>query len=74
MHFLNDTHFAGASGPVQFTGADRTGIININQRIGNSTQLIGQFYPDRNASERLSINDSFVLWPAGALPSDGSQR
>jgi hypothetical protein len=59
MSYLNNTHFSGASGPVAFAGADRTGIININQHVGNTSLLIGQFSPEvnRNASERLELDE-----------------
>jgi hypothetical protein len=76
MSYLNNTHFSGASGPVAFEGADRTGIININQHVGNSSQLIGQFSPEanRNASERLELDEADIKWPGsgGFPPSDGT--
>ena len=75
MYFLNNTHFMGVSGPVQFSGADRTGIIKHNQQIGSLYILIGQFSPDQtNVSDRLFLNESLVTWltPDGLRPSDGS--
>jgi len=76
MYFLNNTRFSGASGPVQFAGADRTGIISINQFIGNKSQFIGQFSADvqRNASERMMLLDSSIQWMTrdGLPPSDGT--
>ena len=71
MHHLNSTHFVGASGPVQFRGADRSGIINIGQYNGNRSTLIGQYLPDRNASDRLVLNTSKIKWLAGERPVDG---
>ena len=76
MHFLNNTQFSGASGPVQFAGADRTGIVSIMQFVGNKSQLVGQFSADvrRNASDRMTLQDSSVLWMTkdGLPPSDGT--
>ena len=63
----------GASGPVQFNGADRIGIINIHQSMGNTSSLIGQHFPDRNASERTQLNMSQIMWLTGSVPSDGQQ-
>jgi len=71
MSFLNKTHFAGASGPVQFVGADRTGIINIEQHIGNDSHIVGEFVPDKNETERLIVRTKEVVWLTGALPLDG---
>jgi len=76
MYFLNNTQFSGASGPVQFAGADRTGIISINQFIGNKTQFVGQFLADihRNASDCMTLHDSRIQWITedGKPPSDGT--
>jgi len=76
MYFLNNTRFSGASGPVRFAGADRTGIININQFTGNTSHFIGQFSPDvqRNASERMMLLDRSIRWMTkdGLPPSDGT--
>ena len=76
MYYLNNTHFSGASGPVAFAGADRTGIININQHIGNTSQTIGQFSPEvnRNLSERLVLDETMIRWLTsnGLRPSDGT--
>jgi len=74
MHTLNELKFSGASGPVQFDGAERTGIININQHIGEIPRLVGQYMPDKlNLSERLSVNESAIVWltMSGTRPSDG---
>ena len=73
MSHLNNTNFIGASGPVRFSGADRTGIINIHQYITNSSTLIGQYIPDKNISERLGLNISQVRWVTGDKPTDGRQ-
>ena len=72
MSHLNNTHFQGVSGPVQFQGADRTGIININQHVGNSTVEVGQYHHEMNVS--LQLNMSAIVWPAGGIPSDGRPR
>jgi len=76
MYFLNNTQFSGASGPVQFAGADRTGIISINQFVGNRTRFVGQFSADihRNASERMTLLDYKIQWITkdGLPPSDGT--
>jgi len=76
MYFLNNMRFSGASGPVQFVGADRTGIISINNFIGNKSQFVGQFSADvhRNASDRISLMDSSIQWMTkdGLPPSDGT--
>lgn len=76
MYFLNNTQFSGASGPVQFAGADRTGIIRINQFTGNTSHVVGQFSADihRNASERMSLLDRTIHWMTddGLPPSDGT--
>ena len=79
MSFINETRFDGASGPVQFTGADRKGIINIYQhsnRLPADEQpfMVGQFIPDRNASEQFQFNRSAVTWAAGTVPDDGRPR
>jgi len=74
MSVLNHNQFAGASGPVQFVGADRSGIINVEQYVGNGTRQIGQYIPDRNESERLTIIDHQVRWLTGSVPSDGRPR
>jgi len=75
MRILNELRFSGASGPVQFDGAERTGIININQHIGDSTHMIGQYLPDRtNISDRLYVNSTAIIWqtPSRTIPTDGS--
>jgi len=76
MYILNNTQFSGASGPVQFAGADRTGIISINQFIGNKSHFIGQFSADvhRNASDRMTLLDNSIQWMTkdGLPPSDGT--
>lgn len=72
MRYLNETHFSGASGPLQFEGADRIGSIDIKQYVGNASHLLGQFNPERNASDRLQINESMILWLTGSVPTDGS--
>jgi len=76
MYFLNNTQFSGASGPVQFAGADRTGIISINQLVGNKTRFVGQFSADihRNASERMTLLNGRIQWMTkdGFPPSDGT--
>ena len=75
MYFLNNTQFSGASGPVQFAGADRTGIIRINQFVGNTSDVVGQFSADmhRNASDRMTL-DGTIHWmtDGGLPPSDGT--
>ena len=63
----------GVSGPVQFRGADRSGIINIHQYIVNRSVPLGQYLPDRNESERLKLNVSQIKWMTGETPLDGSQ-
>ena len=73
MKHLNKTDFMGVSGPVQFKGADRSGIINIHQYIVNRSVSLGQYLPDRNASERLKLNVSLIKWMTGETPMDGSQ-
>lgn len=72
MRYLNETHFSGASGPLQFEGADRIGSTDIKQYVGNVSRLLGQFNPERNASDRLQINESMILWLTGSIPTDGS--
>jgi len=76
MYFLNNTQFSGASGPVQFAGADRTGIVSINQFVGNKSHFVGQFSADihRNASDRMTLLDGVIQWMTedGQLPSDGT--
>jgi len=76
MYFLNNTQFSGASGPVQFAGADRTGIISINQFIGNQSLSVGHFSADihRNASERMTLLDGSIKWMTkdGLPPPDGT--
>jgi len=76
MYFLNNTQFSGASGPVQFAGADRTGIISINQFLGNKTRFVGQFSADihHNASDRMTLLDSRIQWITedGKPPLDGT--
>jgi len=76
MSYLNNTHFVGASGPVAFAGADRTGIININQHIDNGSQMVGQFSPEvnRNLSERLELDETIIRWMTsdGKHPTDGT--
>ena len=76
MYFLNNTQFSGASGPVEFAGADRTGIINILQFVGNKTRFVGQFSADthRNASERMTLLEKTIHWMTtdGLPPSDGT--
>jgi len=76
MYFLNNTQFSGASGPVRFAGADRTGIISISQFIGNRSQFVGQFSADvqRNASDRMMLLDDSIVWMTkdGLPPSDGT--
>ena len=74
MSVLNETHFSGASGPVRFSGADRTGIINIDQHVGNRSRLVGQYVQEKNASERFYLNESRVVWMEGITPSDGRPR
>ena len=73
MTHLDKTDFMGVSGPVQFQGADRSGIINIHQRTDNDSVLLGQYLPDRNASEQLKLNVSRIRWMTGETPVDGSQ-
>ena len=76
MYFLNNTQFSGASGPVQFAGADRTGIIRINQFTGNTSHVVGQFSANihRNASDRMALLGSTIRWMTddGLPPSDGT--
>jgi len=76
MYFLNNTQFSGASGPVQFDGADRTGIIRIKQFIGTKSQFVGHFSADvhRNASDRMILLGSSIHWATedGLPPSDGT--
>jgi len=76
MYFLNNTHFSGASGPVHFTGADRTGVIHIYQFIGNTSHVVGQFSADlhRNASDRMTLFGGTTQWLTdnGLPPSDGT--
>jgi len=76
MYYLNNTQFSGASGPVQFAGADRTGLVRINQFIGNTSHVVGQFSADihHNASERMSLLDGSIHWMTydGFPPSDGT--
>ena len=77
MYHLNHIQFSGASGPVQFSGADRSGIINVNQQIGESYVMVGLFSPDKgNITDQLYLNESMVKWltPDGLRPSDGTPR
>ena len=72
MQQLNSTHFVGASGPVQFVGADRNGIINIHQYLAEDQRiLIGQYLPDHVRSERTVLNESQITWLAGEKVMDG---
>ena len=73
LEHLSHTNFVGVSGPVQFEGADRSGIINIYQFRGNSSILVGQYLPDRNISQRTQLNESQILWMTGKKPTDGLQ-
>ena len=73
MKHLNKTNFMGVSGPVQFRGADRSGIINIHQYLDNVSVPLGQYLPDRNANERLKLNLSQIRWMTGEVPRDGRQ-
>lgn len=72
MRILNETYFSGASGPMQFEGADRIGIIDLRQYLGNASRWLGQFNPEKNITDRLQISDSMILWVTGSVPSDGS--
>ena len=73
--FMNNTHFIGSSGPVQFVGADRTGIVDIHQSINNRSIHIGYYTPgpggagDSNGT--LELNKSMIVWPSGEQPRDG---
>ncbi len=73
MYHLSNIQFPGVSGPVQFHGADRVGIINIQQYIGNTSVLIGQYLPDKNESERTTLNEAKIVWMMGKKPEDGRQ-
>jgi hypothetical protein len=74
MNTLNELQFSGASGPVKFDGAERTGIIIINQHVGDSLHRVGQYLPDkRNASDGLQVNNSAIIWLTSSRtrPTDG---
>ena len=71
---LANVRFSGASGPVEFNGADRTGIINVHQYVGNRTRQIGQFKSHKEAKkQQLTLDLSAVNWLGGEIPSDGRQ-
>lgn len=72
MSYLNTTHFIGVSGPVAFSGADRSGIIDILQFVGNESEIVGQFNPEPNdnVTSRLYLNHSIIHWPTGYVPPD----
>lgn len=75
MNYLDNTHFEGASGPVQFIGANRQSNIEITQfsSVVNQCITVGHYFPNKNESERLLINETAVRWLSGGKPSDGSQ-
>ena len=70
---MDNTHFTGSSGPVQFNGADRAGIVDIHQSITNRSFLIGQYTPGGNASKGLVVNTTLISWPYGK-PKDGPRE
>ena len=66
--------FSGASGPVEFLGADRTGIMNVQQYVGNKSHLIGQYKATGASKEKdLTLHMSAIDWLSGGKPSDGRQ-
>ncbi len=73
MRHLNRTSFMGVSGPVQFRGADRSGIINIHQHFNNESVPLGQYLPDRAAGDKLQLNGTRIRWMTGETPEDGSR-
>ena len=66
LQHLERTQFAGVSGPVKFSRADRTGIIHIHQHRSNSSQLVGSYQPTQQS---LYIQD--IYWSGSQVPSDG---
>ncbi|KAI0225558.1 hypothetical protein LSAT2_023695 [Lamellibrachia satsuma] len=71
---LTSVRFSGASGPVEFQGADRTGIINVHQYVGNRSRQIGQYKSNKqNKKQQLTLDLSAIFWLGGERPSDGRQ-
>ena len=71
---LSRVRFSGASGPVEFLGADRTGIMNVQQYVGNKSHLIGQYKATGPSKEKeLTLHMSAIDWLSGGKPSDGRQ-
>ena len=73
MNITNNLQFVGVSGPVKFDGAERTGIINLNQIWDGSLRVVGQHFPDRaNISDHLELNESGIVWmtKSGTRPVD----
>lgn len=74
MSTLKTLEFSGASGMVKFSGPDRTGIVNIMQRVGTGYIQVGRYLLDfSNSTDQLYLNESLLRWmtPNGWLPSDG---
>ena len=71
---LTSVRFSGASGPVEFQGADRMGIINVHQYVGNRSRQIGQYKSNKqNKKQQLTLDLSAIFWLGGEKPSDGRQ-
>lgn len=72
---MRNLNFNGASGPVKFSGAERTGTVNIIQYVGDDNFVqVGHFLLDKvNTTDHLYLNDSLLIWvtPDGLVPSDG---
>ncbi|XP_064640093.1 uncharacterized protein LOC135495414 isoform X1 [Lineus longissimus] len=74
LKYINQTDFKGVTGHLAFSGADRPGIILLQQfSASNNLTTIGRYVPVTKGG-KMEINNSLIQWlmPRNEKPDDGT--
>lgn len=72
MRAMTKTNFQGVTGWISFKGADRVGILTIEQHFLNGTNLVGRYLPDTVTDQgTLQLDEDKIVWLTGGRPHDG---